>query len=57
MAATPACSARSISACSVQDYRRQRSAWKVDVPHPLRDKLEQVDAEIHQMLKEAHMDN
>jgi hypothetical protein len=27
------------------------------VPHPLRDKLDQVDAEIQRMLKEAHMDN
>jgi hypothetical protein len=29
--------------------------WKVDVPHPLRDKLQEVDAQIEQMLKETHM--
>ena len=31
--------------------------WKVDVPHALRDKLNQVEAEIQRMLKEVHMDN
>jgi len=31
--------------------------WKVDTPHPLRDKLNQVDVEITRMLKEAHMDH
>jgi len=31
--------------------------WKVDVPHPLRDSLNQVEAEIQRMLQEVHMDN
>ena len=31
--------------------------WKVDTPHPWRDKLNQVDAELQRMLKEAHLDN
>jgi hypothetical protein len=29
--------------------------WKVDVPHPLRDKLQEVNAQIEHMLQEAHM--
>jgi len=31
--------------------------WKVDPPHPLRDQLESLDAEINQLLNDAHMDN
>jgi len=31
--------------------------WKVPVPHPLREKLQQVEAEIDHMLKESHMLN
>ena len=31
--------------------------WKHEPPHPLRDKLNAVDAQIQQMLRDAHMDN
>lgn len=31
--------------------------WKVDTPHPLRDKFNELDAQILQLLKEAHMGN
>jgi hypothetical protein len=31
--------------------------WKVDVPHPLRDSLQAVNAQIDHMLREAHMLN
>jgi hypothetical protein len=31
--------------------------WKVDVPHPLRDKLQQLDLELERMLRNAHLQN
>lgn len=31
--------------------------WKVPVPHPLREKLQEVETEIDRMLKESHMLN
>jgi len=31
--------------------------WKVDVPHPLRDKIQELDAVLEQMLRNAHLQN
>ena len=31
--------------------------WKVDVPHPLRDKIQELDAVLERMLRDAHLQN